>query len=549
MASAAQIYTMIQTVVEGHATHNTFYSIWNPAKDDPSQVQYPCVIEHRYIGKVVENTDLGIRYRSQLVQLLVITTVSTERTVAQRAAAVHAADTAALEIALALEATYKDFVKVSGLSITPEWDEGRHLQTGVMLTFTVTDLDGICVDAEPGELPTIAPASFILDDLTDVDAPSPTDGQLLAWSDAEQQWVPVDPSSGGGGGVTDHGALTGLGDDDHTQYHNNARGDARYDALGAASTAQAAAIATAAADATTKANAAQSAAATDATTKANAAQAASQPLDSDLTAYANAADAAARRALIGAGVGDVTGGGTASGTNTGDQDLSPYQTISGLAAAVRSTVLTGLSLATNQAIAAGDSILQALGYLQAQITDRYTKAQSDARYMSFGVATAGQGPGFATDTLITGSVVAIPSGALKAGTAYRLRCSLNKTAAGTATPIFQVRLGTNGTTADTSRTTLTFGAGTAAADDGVFELMVTFRSVGGGTSAVIHSYGVISHRLNTTGLTNGSYNAVTGGLSAGFDSTADTFISVSLNAGTSAAWTISQAQAQLFNQN
>lgn len=34
--------------------------------------------------------------------------------------------------------------------------------------------------------------------------------------------------NGGGGGVTDHGALTGLNDDDHTQYHNNARGDARY---------------------------------------------------------------------------------------------------------------------------------------------------------------------------------------------------------------------------------------------------------------------------------------------------------------------------------
>ena len=28
---------------------------------------------------------------------------------------------------------------------------------------------------------------------------------------------------GGGGGVTDHGALTGLGDDDHTQYHTDAR--------------------------------------------------------------------------------------------------------------------------------------------------------------------------------------------------------------------------------------------------------------------------------------------------------------------------------------
>lgn len=33
---------------------------------------------------------------------------------------------------------------------------------------------------------------------------------------------------GGVGGATDHGALTGLGDDDHVQYHNNTRGDARY---------------------------------------------------------------------------------------------------------------------------------------------------------------------------------------------------------------------------------------------------------------------------------------------------------------------------------
>lgn len=29
-------------------------------------------------------------------------------------------------------------------------------------------------------------------------------------------------------GVTDHGALSGLADDDHSQYHNDARGDARY---------------------------------------------------------------------------------------------------------------------------------------------------------------------------------------------------------------------------------------------------------------------------------------------------------------------------------
>lgn len=48
-------------------------------------------------------------------------------------------------------------------------------------------------------------------------------------------------------GVTDHGDLTGLDDDDHPQYLNNARGDARYDAIGDAEAAQAAAEATAAA--------------------------------------------------------------------------------------------------------------------------------------------------------------------------------------------------------------------------------------------------------------------------------------------------------------
>lgn len=33
---------------------------------------------------------------------------------------------------------------------------------------------------------------------------------------------------GGGGGVTKHGDLSGLGNDDHAQYHTDARGDARY---------------------------------------------------------------------------------------------------------------------------------------------------------------------------------------------------------------------------------------------------------------------------------------------------------------------------------
>jgi hypothetical protein len=35
----------------------------------------------------------------------------------------------------------------------------------------------------------------------------------------------------GTGGATDHGALTGLSDDDHPQYQTDARGDARYSLL------------------------------------------------------------------------------------------------------------------------------------------------------------------------------------------------------------------------------------------------------------------------------------------------------------------------------
>lgn len=59
---------------------------------------------------------------------------------------------------------------------------------------------------------------------------------VLAVNPAEDGFYYV-PNGGGEGGITDHGLLTGLSDDDHAQYHNDARGDARYDTLGAATAA------------------------------------------------------------------------------------------------------------------------------------------------------------------------------------------------------------------------------------------------------------------------------------------------------------------------
>lgn len=61
-----------------------------------------------------------------------------------------------------------------------------------------------------------------------------TDGQVLTKQsgvDGDVDWETP------GTGVTDHGALSGLADDDHTQYYNEARGDARYSQLGHTHTA------------------------------------------------------------------------------------------------------------------------------------------------------------------------------------------------------------------------------------------------------------------------------------------------------------------------
>lgn len=68
----------------------------------------------------------------------------------------------------------------------------------------------------PGTASAPSPAPVSLDSLEDVEAPSPQAGHVLIFDGS--RWVNKEPEAGGGGGVTDHGNLVGLGDDDHPQY-------------------------------------------------------------------------------------------------------------------------------------------------------------------------------------------------------------------------------------------------------------------------------------------------------------------------------------------
>lgn len=162
-----------------------------------------------------------------------------------------------------------------------------------------------------------------------------------------------------------------------------------------------------------------------------------------------------------------------------------------------------------------------------------------------GAASTADQTANAADTYLTGSAFNI-TGRVQAGSFLRWTVMATKTAAGIATPIWQVRLGTAGTTADTSRATLTGLAQTAAADTAMFFVEAIFRAVG--ASAVIQAnYGVVAHRLAATGFINQAIDAAQA-TSASFDaSTAGTLIGVSVNPGASGVWTIKSVAYDAVN--
>jgi hypothetical protein len=150
----------------------------------------------------------------------------------------------------------------------------------------------------------------------------------------------------------------------------------------------------------------------------------------------------------------------------------------------------------------------------------------------------------ATVTYLTGS--AITTANIQAGTVVTWTVSVTKTNAGTATPLWTVRFGTNASTADTTLLSFTGAAQTAAVDTGIITIQCTFRTVGSGTSAVLVGHYSLVHQLDSTGLSTGNGGAFA--TSAGFNSTtANAFLGITVNSGASAVWTVNQVNVKIEN--
>jgi hypothetical protein len=154
----------------------------------------------------------------------------------------------------------------------------------------------------------------------------------------------------------------------------------------------------------------------------------------------------------------------------------------------------------------------------------------------------------AVDVYLTGSNITVGAGDFKAKGQYKCLFDVVKSA-GTGGIVITVRIGTLGAIGDTSRMTFTFPAGTSVADTGTMEVVVNWRTVGSGTSAVIAGLCRAQKNVITAAGLWGDTSAaktIVGAVSAGFASNTATAIGLSFNGGTAFAGTVTTVQASLL---
>lgn len=150
----------------------------------------------------------------------------------------------------------------------------------------------------------------------------------------------------------------------------------------------------------------------------------------------------------------------------------------------------------------------------------------------------------AADTYLTGSGLRI-SRRLILCSAIQWTFRMTKTGAGTTAPAWNIRFGTNQSTADTARITLNGTVQTGVADDGFCTIEVNVRTAG--TAGVLEAMLFFTHTLATTGLQNVQCKTLQG-VSAAFDLTVHgSFIGVSCNPGALGVWTFQHIAARAMN--
>lgn len=140
------------------------------------------------------------------------------------------------------------------------------------------------------------------------------------------------------------------------------------------------------------------------------------------------------------------------------------------------------------------------------------------------------------DTYITGSSITVPAGlALQVGTTFRWHMGITRSGAGTAAPVWVIRIGTLGTTSDAAICTFTSAAAqTNNADNALITIVATLRNVG--AAGVLAGHLQMNHNLSATGVANIAGVSLSS-VSAGFvTTTAGLIIGVSVNPGASSTW-------------
>jgi len=142
---------------------------------------------------------------------------------------------------------------------------------------------------------------------------------------------------------------------------------------------------------------------------------------------------------------------------------------------------------------------------------------------------------------IVGSNIAVPPTLVRVGSVFQWTLWMSKTAACTSAPVYNVVVGTAGTTADTVRLTWTSAsAQTAATDNGI--LMISAVVTTAGASGVINGSYNLDHKNASTGFASVQTDGQGPTASSAFDLTvANLIFGLTINpgnTGANAVWTI-----------